>query len=257
MEIDVITLVFRALAIFGGILIGLFAFQIYKLSKGGLRGWMYISIFGGFLFFWAAASLATSLIGIGLLEKIAGTIGLLGLAFFVPLSYTKICEELNLKRPDFLSTRVSVGFTSLVLMALLLLNVFSPSFAEFPMEKIVSISLFTLGFAMAFALIPLYVLVVNVKKAPWIIALVATVLLSFSLFVGQHYNGCCGEGGEFEEIDELCGRYNLHYIEVTEGPCVGGVVKVGEFYQAYLTIGILLIAFSYYRLAGIFKNLNG
>ncbi|MFP4424351.1 MAG: hypothetical protein ACLFP2_03910 [Candidatus Woesearchaeota archaeon] len=250
-----LTIVFRSLAILGGVLIGLFAYQIYQYSKGGMKGWKFLSIFGFSLFFWATTALITKLIGITLLERITGIIGLLAMAFFVPYAYTRLTDDLKLPGPRWVTGKVAIGYTSLVILILLGLNVFLPTFMSYPLDKMLSISHMTLGISLIFAFVPLWILVSHTKKMAWVIALAATVFLSFSLFVGQHYDGCCGKNGELTENDEYCGMYDLPYVQVTQMSCIGPIVFIGALYQAYLTIGILLLAFSYYELTRLFRKI--
>ncbi|MFW5990669.1 MAG: hypothetical protein ACOCQX_00430 [Candidatus Nanoarchaeia archaeon] len=255
MAINTVTIVFRLLAILAGVLIGIFAFQIYTLSKGGLKGWKYIAIYGGFLCFWAVSALITKLIGVTVLERITGIIGLLGMAVFVPYSYAKMTDELNLK-PSWFTAKISLGSTAAVFLLLLVLNVFKPTFLEYPLDKLLSISHFTLAITLVFALIPLYVLSKNIKKSSWILATIATVVIFSSLMIGQHYDGCCAKEGELEDNDSLCGDYDLPYVQVTDAPCFEPIVNFGKMYQAYLTVGVLLLAGSFYQLSRGFKQIT-
>lgn len=251
-----ITIIFRTLAILGGVLMGFFAYQIFRYSKGGLRGWMYLSCFGFSLFFWATTALITKIIGVTLLERITGILGLAGMAFFLPLAYSKLTDELNLKKPKFLNGTFSVAFSSLVFLILIAMNIIKPTFMEYPLDKLLSISHFGLGVCVLFAIFPLYFLIVNIKKKPWVIAMIATIILAMSLFVGQHYDGCCGKNGELQDNEELCGNYDLPYVQVSDMPCYAPIVSFGEFYQAYLTIGVLTLTLSYFQLARFFRKMT-
>ncbi|MFW5990670.1 MAG: hypothetical protein ACOCQX_00435 [Candidatus Nanoarchaeia archaeon] len=256
METNSITLIFRLLAVLGGVLIGVFAYQIYKFSKGGLKGWKYIAIYGGFLCFWAVTALLTKLMGVKILEYICGIIGLLGLSYYIPAAYTKLSGELNLKKPGWFNTKFSIVVVSVVIVALLVYNLLKPTFMDNPVSKILAIIHFTLGFSMVLALIPLIILTKNIRKAPWVLLTLGTIILAASMLVGQHYAGCCGDYGDMQE-ESVCEGYSLPYVQVTDAPCYGSMVQTGQFYQSYLGVGVLMAAVSFYLIAREFRKLNG
>ncbi|MFO7711216.1 MAG: hypothetical protein R6V53_05620 [Candidatus Woesearchaeota archaeon] len=254
MDMSTVTVIFRLLAVLGGVFLGIFAYKIYRYSKGGLTGWKYLSLFGGGLCFWAVTALITKFIGIGMLESLTGIIGFLVMAFSIPFAYTLLGKELKLPIPGWLTGKTSLLFVGIVFVALLGLNMLMPGFMNHPLDKILSISYVTLSIATVFGLIPLSILTFKIKKAPWILVWASTVLLALSLILGQQYNGCCGTGGEMTD-SSVCSGYELPYVPVTNLPCTGFLIPIGSLYQIFLATGVLILTGGYFQMARLFARM--
>ena len=249
MESTLLTIVFRSAAIIIGLLMAIFSYLIYKATRGSSKGWLYLTIFGTSLFFWSTSAMLFKLADWFWPRVISGIIFLIMMAYFVPISYTKLAEDLGVKRPKWLTTRFTAYLVTIILIIVLIFNSFLGDYfgMDFLARKLLSVAHWSLGLTILFACLPTYLLMISTKKSPWILAFMFTLIIGVGLNLGQYYDGCCGEGGQLKD-ENICSKYDLDYMKVYDLPCSESLVGLGMKYQLFLLLGIILGDISFYQL---------
>ena len=240
------TLVFRLPAILLGAYAGYLAFSLFRVTKGGSNGWIYLSVKGLCLFFWAATALIFSMIDLPSLRYLTGAFFLFLIAVTVPITYVKLVEDFGAKRPRWLNVRNTLFFVIIVYLLFLFGNVFFGNFAE-PLVTLLTVSHLTLGIAALVAIIPTYILVKETGQRPWKLALIFAILVGVGLNFGQYSNNCCSEEGDFYGM-EICEGYDLDYTKIYNAPCFSGLVIAGQYYQIALLASIIVLPIALYQL---------
>ncbi|MFO7710516.1 MAG: hypothetical protein R6V53_02005 [Candidatus Woesearchaeota archaeon] len=243
MDLAIISLIFRIPTIFLAILMGYLAYQLFVLTKGATKGWMYLSIGGFSLFMWAASIVLFSVIfPHETLRYLTGAFFLFMMAIFQPLAYTKLAESFHARLPRWWNVPTLLALIGLVVFTLMAYG----SMGSFGLQNFLTVAHFTLAICMLFALLPSYRLMKETKKSPWIFSFLFCLVVALGMNVGQYYNNCCNETSEFSE-NEVC-AYDLDYLGIYEAPCNAGVLSVARFYQLFLLVGIILGDVAFFKL---------
>ncbi len=255
------TIVFRLLAIFSGVFLAIMSYLIYKNTRGATKGYSYLAYFGISLFLWSSTAMIfkklewTAMIFKKLewflIREISGIIFLFMIGFFVTKAFSKLVEDFGVTKPSWVSVKGALYFVVGVHILVLALNLmfFFGDFLEFntALQKLLSIAHWSLSFSFLYAIFPTYYLMKATKKSPWILAFLFSVVIAFSLNIGQYYDGCCGISGKLSD-QPICEQYDLDYMRTYDVPCNTGIVKAGIIYQMYLIVGIILIDVSFFQL---------
>jgi len=253
MELGLVTIIFRSVAILFGVILLVLSILIYERTRDATKGWFYLSAFGVSLFLWSTTATLFRYIDVFLIRGLSGIIFLFLIGFFIVSAYSRLSEDLWIEKPKWITQKNMTIISGIIYLALLVFNtIFFWQDFQIPLVKYLSITHLWLGFAFLIAAIPTYYLMKKGKNAQWTIAFFAVLVVGLSLNAGQYYDNCCSENGIAQELT-ICEGYDLDYIRVYETSCVPWLVTMGRFYQFGLVIGIVLIAIQFYV---ILKNLK-
>lgn len=240
------TLALRVPAILLGVLVGYFALCLYRITKGGSNGWLYLSVKGMCLFFWAITALLFTLIDIPLLRYLSGAIFLFGIAFTFPITYTKLARDFGAEMPKWFNVKTCSLVVVGAYLLLLVGNVLTDNFRE-PLVTLLTISHLSLGIGALIAIYPTYILMKATNQNPWKLAFLFAVVIALGMNFGQYYNNCCHEDGIMTD-EPVCEGYDLDYNKIYGSPCIGAIVGIGKFYQLSLVAGIIILLTALYQL---------
>ncbi|MGM5488129.1 MAG: hypothetical protein ACQESG_04225 [Nanobdellota archaeon] len=239
---ELLSLLFRIPTIFLAVAMGVFAYQVIVLTKGAMRGWVYLSLSGFALFLWATCVLVfTVIFPHDLLRFLSSAFFLFVMSFLVPLSYTRLAESFGVL-PRWWNVPLFVGSLGFVIFVLL---AFATT-GEFGLQTLMSIAHFSLAIGMTLAVMPSFFLMKVTKKKPWLFAFLFCLIIAFALHVGQYYDNCCYEGSDFSD-SSVCEGYNLDYVGIYSAPCISGLVAIGSLYQLFLLLGVVCGTISFFQ----------
>ncbi len=248
MESTILTQIYRVFAIIFGILVGVVSFFVYKMTKGGSKGWIYIVLSGGFFCLWSLGTMffAFDIIKIPYMWHILATISQFGIAFTMPLGFTKFLLDFGVNRPKWLNMSSVFIIVLGSIIALLVGNILTDNFSE-PLTAILSISLIVSGIGFIVAIVPAFIMARATKQGHWILATILVILIALGYNLVGYYFNCCSEEGELSE-EEVCADYDLKYGKVHGLPCSELVVGVSKYFQVFLFSGIVLVIVALYLL---------
>ena len=243
---DVFSLVFFILLLAAGLLGLYFSVSIYRATKGAMKAWAYLSIYG----------MANSVLGLlGIVRNFSSdwffqlvlilqSICIIVIFAFAILSATKFVKDLGLQQ-KIMTPRNVLGFSGILFLAVLLYNITNP--LEIWPATLYGISVFTLCVMYLIISIPMGKLAIVTKKAPWILLtigwfinafLILSIITSSCCYVddvlaGQPGPGCTNEMVfvnilPLECYPEISGLYQVGLLSITVGS-VFIVASMGVF----------------------------
>jgi len=246
MELGLVTIIFRSIAILFGVILLVLSILIYRRTRDATKGWFYLSAFGVSLFLWSTTATLFRYLDIFWIRGLSGIIFLFLIGYFIISAYSRLSEDLWIEKPKWITQKNLTVITGIIYLALLVFNtIFFWQDFEMALVKYLSITHLWLGFVFLLATVPTYYLMKKAKNIQWTIAFFACLIVGLSLNAGTYYDNCCGENGLGQEL-EICSGYDLDYIRVYETSCVPSMIGIGKFYQFGLVTGIVLIAIQFF-----------
>ena len=239
---DVFSMVFFFLLLVAG-LVGIYlSVKVYKVTKGAMKAWTYLSIYG----------VGNSVLGLlGLVRNFSSdwfyefvivlqSVTILVIFTFAILSATKFVKDLGLKQVVMTPRNVLV-FAYALFLVTLLYNIGKP--VEIWPSVFYSVAIFTLSIMYFLIVIPMGKLAIVTKKAPWMLLSAGWFIIGFlilSIFAGS----CCYAD------DVLAGQLGpgcteeMVFINVLPMGCNPGIADLYQVGLLSVTVGSVFIVAS-------------
>ncbi len=228
---------FRIISIIIGLLIGYFTYMIHRFTEGGSKGWEYFAIGGLSLTLWSTLQVVFSLIINSPVPRIIlGTVTLPLIAIFSSIGPVKLLEDMNIKKPKWLTIRNVLYYFILVIIALSLYNFLTPF--NYPLNEILSIAHDTIPFCFLVGTFGFYLLWKETKLKSWLMIKIGTVLIIVGTILNSYSGNCCGPGEPMQSLSQ-CARYSFDYVASTPFSCLESLISISLFGSLFLIIGIL------------------
>jgi hypothetical protein len=238
-----VTEIFRSVSIIAGILIGLFAYRIYVLTKGGSKGWKYLTIAGMSLSIWASLQVIFMFIlPIKLVRVIAGMFLFPLMAFFSPIATTTLLKDMKIKKPKWFTQKNMIYYFSLASVLLLIYNILTP-FNDF-LAEILSIVHTLIPVSFILLVLGSYFIGKGTKQRAWMLISAGSIALIVGTALISYTGNCCGNSAGLK----LCEGYVYDYVPSTPLPCVASILPVALNGAAFQLAGILLYCDAFLRI---------
>lgn len=236
MPLDIV--IFTVLATIMGIIVYLITYRIYRLTKGGSKGWLYLGTVGFAASFWAVLGY---LVGwrniIGLLTEI---IVLPIMLVFVVVTTTTLASDMKIKRPEWFTTRNAMYYLFVVFVLVLSYNLFTPIYD--PLRELVSIVMILMPFAFLVAAFGGYVIYRGTGKSAWIAFLIGSLLIMSATFMATYRGNCCGVPNP---SSSLCEGYDRNYVPSHPIPCVESFLYIAILHAYFTVTGMIFYIISF------------
>ncbi len=234
---------FRIISIIIGLLIGYFTYMIHRFTEGGSKGWEYFAIGGLSLTLWSTLQVVFSLIINSPVPRIIlGTVTLPLIAIFSSIGPVKLLEDMNIKKPKWLTIRNVLYYFILVIIALSLYNFLTPF--NYPSNEILSIAHDTIPFCFIIGVFGNYLLWKGIKSKVWFLIMISAISIIIGTGLISYSGNCCGPG-EVLAGQEICAKYPYDYVASTPLSCVEFLIPISLFGSLFLIIGVLLYAIAF------------
>jgi len=234
--------------IVAGFLIAYFSYDLYRLTKGGSRGWKYMTyacIPLGLYAIWGVIDTALGMsipFRLEILLLVTG-VSLFLFGLFMPLAIQRIGEDIKAGFPKCYTGRNILIFITLLYAVLITYNLMMPITTV--AEEIVSIILFNLAIMSGVMAFGSFIIAKSSKKIAWWLFLVAAVTILLGVPGYQFYGDCCGSGWTenisfvYPECSGFVNEYS--YAPVIHGSCIPQLIPVFNF----TIISVIIATFFY------------
>ncbi|MFW5991262.1 MAG: hypothetical protein ACOCQX_03450 [Candidatus Nanoarchaeia archaeon] len=223
-----------------GLAAGTFSYLLRGVTKGAVKGWLYLSLTGASLFLWGLLWSLGNFIDNEQIKIIATGIVVPIVAFFAALGYTSFATEFGVKKPGWLSVRNIVIIIAVVYVIVGGYNYFFTDYSSIIYET-GTVGLFVGGVAMIIAAVSSFLLFRGTGRYIWLMQVVYTLLVLVGLWSINYASLCCWEEGELTDHD-ACSSIDFEYQEIFNLPCApGGVEFAGAVYNS-IAVGLVIFA---------------
>ena len=231
-----------------GIVVSYFCYDIYKLTKGGSKGWKYLAIGGisiGVYAIWGSIDIL--FLSLNPFRQIIMFVFhipfLFFFQFFMPLGTEALVSDLKIKRPKWY-TKNNILYSIVFLYSLLITyNLLTP-FKNFG-DELASIVLFLLPIINIFACYGFYLISKQAKKLFWYILFIGGLIITLGVPGYQFYGICCegpSIGVDIRTLPEMCWGYEDPYIYAPVIPeiCIKFLLPIFKISPIFVILAALM-----------------
>ncbi len=117
---------FRLFSLVFALLGGVFSYLIYKLTKGGSKGWKYLAIGAISISLWGLSQLVFIIINIQVIRVALSALFKFIFGVFILLGSIKLVEDMGIKKLNWLNTRNAIIYSFFVYFIFLIYNLLIP-----------------------------------------------------------------------------------------------------------------------------------
>lgn len=240
--LDGVSLIFRLLSVVIGPLLAVVVYIIYRKTRGGSVGWLYISIAFISLGVWSLSQLLFLVVFPNFLARtIIGAMTIFLITFFIPMAAVKLANDMKCKLPGWMTevNVIIIGFVYYFIMYLY--NIMASQ--DF-LGSVASISL--IGLTPMFIIASVgYLAIARETRVKlwswWVIGMVFCFVGAF--LIAAMFTNCCGTGAPLE-WEPSCVRWMYDYAPATPLPCVEAVLPITSDGAVILSIGLVFLLYS-------------
>jgi hypothetical protein len=238
-----VALFFRLLSVILGPLLAVVVYNIYRKTKGGSIGWLYMSVAFISLGAWSISQLVFLVVFPNfIIRVITGAMGIFLISFFCPLSAVGLAKDMKCSLPGWL-TEVSVIAIGFAYYAIMYVYAFMAS-VDF-LGSVASISIIGLTPMFILGAIGYLTIARETRVGIWSWWTLGTFFVFIGAFViGGMYANCCGTGAPLEwSQGRGCDGWMYDYAPALPLPCVEAALPVTSNGAVILSIGLLILLY--------------
>ncbi|MFW5991263.1 MAG: hypothetical protein ACOCQX_03455 [Candidatus Nanoarchaeia archaeon] len=225
-----------------GLLAGIFAYLLQKVTKGAIKGWLYISLEGAALFcwglFWSLSNFFDYVPG----KMLATGIFVPFIAFFASIGYTSIAKQFGVNMPKWLNVRNVVILNVVAYFILGIYNYFFSAYSSLAGE-IGTVGLFQGGLGMLVGSISAFYVFKGTRRYIWLSQGLYTIFCTIGLWSLNYTALCCWEQGPLNS-SEVCSSLTYEYLAVFQIPCLASIIPITDVFYNFMAIGLIMFAIS-------------
>lgn len=231
-----VAITFRLLSVILGPILALIIHNIYIKTRGGSKGWLYMTLAFISLGVWSLSQLVflvlfDSYIG----RTLTGTVFFMLMSFLNPLAAVRLSRDMKCRLPPWLTER-NVIITGcayyMIVFSYIMLgsgNPLAPLSSASIMGMVVMFSLAAVGYV---------ILARRTGIRVWFMWTAATIVVIFGAFFVASYANCCGELAPLAETP-TCADYMYDYGPLLI-PCMEWMLPLSSNGASILSVGILI-----------------
>jgi hypothetical protein len=241
--LNIVALFFRLLSVIIGPILAIVSYKIYRKTRGGSTGWLYISIAYVSLGVWSLSQILFLLVFPNFIARtIIGAMTIFLISFFNPMAAMRLAKDLKCRLPWWL-TEVNLIAIGLVFYAVMYL--YNLMVSVDILGSVATISL--IAMTPMFILGSLGYLIIARESGVrfWSWWAVGTVFVFIGAFmIGGMYANCCGTGAPLEWSQGMgCDGWMYDYAPALPLPCIGVLLPVTSNGAIFLSVGVLILMF--------------
>lgn len=215
-----------------GVILYLITYRIYKLTRGGSKGWLYLGTAALAASFWAAIGQLIG--GNTIIELLVKMILLPLIAVLAITTTTTLTRDMKIERPKWFTTKNVLYYLIVVYVIILIYNLVTP--IQEPFREMASVALLLIPFAFTVTAFGGYVLYRGMGKSTWIIFIIASLLIASGAYLATYLGNCCGVPNP---TSTLCANYDLN-VPSHPIPCIEPLIPIAFLGRYIILIGMAL-----------------
>ncbi len=232
---------FRLLSVIIGPILGIVSYRIYRKTRGGSTGWLYISIAYVSLGVWSLSQILFLVVFPNFIARtIIGAMAIFLISFFNPMAAVRLANDMKCRLPRWL-TETNVIVIGLVFYAAMYAYNIMTS-VDF-LGSVATISI--IAMTPMFILGALGYLIIaresGVRFWSWWAG--GTIFVFIGAFmVGGMYANCCGTGAPLEWSQGMgCDGWMYDYAPAIPLPCIEALLPITSNGAMFLSAGVLIL----------------
>ncbi len=244
-----LNLVFRFTVLFYTLMVAYLTYDIYKMTKGGSKAWLYFALGNIFGFLWAFAEvLFLDVFHIVYLRDLFGGLAIFLIAFFVLPSGVEFSKSFNTKAPKWYNNRNMLLILCLIFISLSSYNLFFGGYSTV-FSMFYWVVTFVLGISFLLASMGFYYVMRSTRILPWKLWFIYLLFLGMGITFMSYSINCCGEKLYSQEQFCVESVYTLtKFLPVSCNPFVFQITKIGNFFQSTSAIFTVIATFIIWRI---------
>lgn len=244
---------FTAMAVVG-FLIAYFSFDIYRLTKGGSKGWKYMAYGCIPMGVYAIWGVFDTMLQFSIPYRLEFLLLMTGLCvfmlqIFLPLGTQGIGKDIGARLPGWYTSRNILVFLAVIFLGLVAYNFMLPIAGV--ADEIVSIGFFSLAVMSGVCAVGYLAIARSTKKSAWWLLFLASLFMLLGFPGYQMYGDCCGSAGwvaqmEFTNPDCYGFINDYAFSAVIHGSCIPALLPLANYSMVSIIIATILyfIAFT-------------
>ncbi len=221
-----------------GIISGIFAYLLRRVTKGATKGWLFLYLEGLALFLWGLF-FSVSVI----LDSVTGKILVTGIlvpfiCFFGLLGYVSFLSDFGIKKYGWINARNCAIFSFVLYVFVAAFNYFFSS-SDWPVYGLGTVGIFVGGFLALLASIAAFILFYGTGRYIWFSQFLYVIMVFLGLWSISYVSLCCWDEGPLSE-DEVCIPVDYEYQEIFSMPCFSPIIPVADFFYNMIAAGLLI-----------------
>lgn len=236
---NVLAIILRVCLVIFSPILSLMAYNIYRKTKGGSLGWVYLTITFVSLGVWALSQLVfLFLYDSAVIRNVIGAVMFFIMAVFNPLSAVTLAKDMGCKIPGWLSLR-NIIIGSVVFVGVFYAYNMGASPEIMGSANSISVLLVLPTFIIASFGYNRLAKETGVGFWKWL-TWGCIVILIGALMISSSYTDCCGTGSPLHDSEE-CATWNYDYASALPLPCFSAALPLTSNGAAFVLIGMLMV----------------
>ncbi len=240
--LDGLSLIFRLLSVVIGPLLAVVVYIIYRKTRGGSVGWVYISIAFISLGVWSLSQLLFLVVFPNFIARtVIGAMTIFLITFFIPMAAVRLAKDMKCKLPRWLTevNVIIIGFVYYFVM-----YSYNLMASQDFLGSVSSISLIGLTPMFVIASVGYLVIARETRVRLWTWWVIGMAFCFVGAFlIGAMYTNCCGTGAPLE-WEESCVRWMYDYAPAIPLPCLELALPITSNGATILSMGLVFLLYS-------------
>lgn len=237
--VNIVAVLTRVLLLVFAVVLSFAVYNIYRKTRGGSKGWLYMCI----AFVSVGAWSVSQLVFLYVFDTFMGRVVISAVMFFMislfnPLAAINLARDMKCSLPPWLTERNVIILCIAFFAAMYSYNIFaSPGFAG----SVAGISMFSMVLMFSLAVVGYMRIAKETGVRFWswfawgcIIAIIGAFMITTS------YTDCCGTGAPLNGAGE-CGTWMYDYSPILPLPCIAWALPLTSNSAVFVDIGIILL----------------
>lgn len=270
MAISTLALVLFAVLTLVGILISYFAYDVYRKTSGGSKGWIYMLITAAMVGVYAFTAAISGVMGIPSFQNypklVLDGISFLGLSLFFPLAMIRLFRDMGGKGMGFLTTRNYLIYYVFIIALLFALNAVFSEPSVIPV-RMASVGIISLMFFFPVVALGAYMISKQTGMVSWRLLVLGSLLIVLASFLEVPLTSGCG-GLLYNDVrlglitpdsigaPEICAE-NMGTMffgtVVPAGSALNFLLPVAIYSDAAFLIGALIVVYAFFLIWKSFR----